>query len=151
MSWIASAVWRWLALAGLYLVFAGTLSASEIAAALLTAGLATVGALILRERAERTFRFDPAWLWALAPVPAALLRDAGRVALAASAALVRPVHGRIARRRTAEPRRRAARAGHKAIEILATSIAPNEYVIKDDDATLTIHQLAAGRPQRGAV
>lgn len=145
---ILAAALRWLALAGLYLVLAGDVSVSELVAAALTGGVAAAGSLVLQRVAERPLRLRVAWPRVVVQAATALLRDPAIVSAVAARALIGRPRGRIIRRHVREPRGRAARAGHRAVEILSASLAPNEYVIDDERSWLLLHRLAgAARPR----
>ena len=139
---ILAAALRWFVLAGLYLVLAGDASVAEIVAAVLSGGMAAAGSLVLQRTAERPLRLRVAWSRVFLQAVTALLRDTVAVSAVAARALVGRPHGRVIRRRVREPRGRAARAGHRAVEILGASLAPNEYVIDDDRASLLLHRLS---------
>lgn len=145
MVWIVTAVARWTVLAGLYLVLAGQASRAEIVAAALAGAAGAALSLILRAVAERQFDLRLDWLRALAGIAWSLVRDTVRVQGALAAALFEPRAGAVMRRPRDQPRGGAARAGRRAVEILAQSVAPNEYVIEDEPQALCLHRLAAPR------
>ena len=140
---------------GFYLLLAGALSTNELISSAVVAVASAGLAAILRLREERQLRLPmPPLHFLLSPV-AALFTDAGRVGLALVRAILhRPAHdyGSIspqpfhaaAQPQDPQPQDR----GRRALVMLATSLAPNGYVLDQSpgEARLLMHRLAPARP-----
>lgn len=139
----------WVALFGLYLLFAGQTSMSELLAALCTASIAIAGHLNTRRVAHRELRIVAPWGRLAAGVAVALIHDTILIAWN----LIVVLAGRRPRgAMTIQPfdsggftRKAAARRG---ITILAASIAPNGYVIeiREPPQGMLMHRLVPQPP-----
>lgn len=114
-----------------YLLFAGQATTPELAAAALTASAITAYHLHVRHHAHRRFRFAAPWPRLAWRITSALARDIALVGWG----LARAVAGRSLRsgeaRQPFEPGGSTPTdAGHRAIAVLAASVAPNGYVIE---------------------
>jgi hypothetical protein len=126
----------WVGLAAAYLLFAGQVSRNEIIAGLGASILAAVYAAIAHRAADRKLRLRLNWPRVAASVLRSLLVDTAKV----GAALVRCEPGLLTSR--AQP---AEDAGRKAVTVLALSMAPNSYVVRDDGDALVLHALVQAR------
>lgn len=144
-----AAIGIWLAGAVCYMVLAGQFSADEIAAAVILGGLGAGWHFAVMHDGARRFRFErPALRLAAASLiglPGATFRVGARLA----AALLRPVEGRrveqvFHRGASDDPRDR----GRRAAVVLATSLAPDSYVIRMpvNAETITFHALTGSSP-----
>jgi multisubunit Na+/H+ antiporter MnhE subunit len=141
----------WGALFGFWLLLVDTFDPPELLAGA-TAALIGVVAGVIACR-ELGVRIDPRELARLAPLPLRALRDTVTV----TGALLEHLVGR---RQTGTFRRRpldqapadpATAAGSRVLQVLATSFAPNQYVVDVDAAanTVTVHVLVSrGRRTR---
>lgn len=134
---------RWAALTGLYLVFAGQADVSEIVAGLLAGGTAMTLSLFLRQVAWRRFALGMPWRRLLVGLPCWLVRDSYSLARALVRALAAGHAGGIVRLPFAASTGGAAEAGRKAIAVLLASAAPNGYVLGSGRDSLTLHRLAS--------
>ncbi|HJU15541.1 MAG TPA: hypothetical protein VJ770_03650 [Stellaceae bacterium] len=141
---------EWLALAGLYLLFAGQASLPEGMAAVAAAGLVILCRICLLRVARPIAVEARPCLAALPSMAWSLLRDPILVGLALIGALWRgdvPASGFAVAPladRTADP---AAR-GRRALAVFAGSVAPNRYVaaLSRPAARMISHRLAGGGP-----
>lgn len=139
---------EWLALVGLYLLFAGTVSLPEGMAAVAAAGFAILCRIGLLHVARPLAVETRPWLAALPGTAWSLVRDPVLVGSALLGALWRgeaPASGFIATPlldRGGDP---AAR-GRRALAVLAGSVAPNRYilVLSWPAARVISHRLAGG-------
>ena len=125
----------------LYLLFAGSVSGSELLAGLPAAALASVLAARLRAVGRRRFTLGPRLIArALADVPRAFATDIVRVA----SALARGGPGALERTAFREGGPEAPEPGRRAIETLARSLAPNGIVldIPPGEDLMVLHRLA---------
>lgn len=126
-----AAVWVWFAVAAAYMVLAGQFSLDELAAA---AALGVCGALWHRAvlgAGARRFSVDREALLAIGRAVAGLMSATVEVGTRLASGLVGPVQGRRVERpftggRQGNPRE----AGRRAIAVLATSLAPDAYVLR---------------------
>ena len=148
-----TAAWVWLGGTAAYLVLAGQVSVDEVVAGIILGGLGVAWHAIVCRCSRHSFTFERraglAVLLALVGLPGAILR----VGLRLSTALVRDVQGHtveqpfhrgrlddINRRPTDKPNPDVAR---RAIVVLATSLAPDSYVLRlpVDEETILIHAI----------
>jgi multisubunit Na+/H+ antiporter MnhE subunit len=140
----------WAALFGLWLLLVDTFDPPELLAGAAAAliGVAA-GAIACRNLGVR---IEPRELLRLAPLPLAAVRDTVTV----TAALVEHLSGR---RRTGTfrqlplgdaPADAATAAGSRVLQVLATSFAPNRYVVDVDAAahSVTVHVLVSSARRR---
>ncbi|HEX2940897.1 MAG TPA: hypothetical protein VHO91_07600 [Rhodopila sp.] len=131
----------WCALAGFYLTLTGQATTDEVIAAATTAAAGTAFSVLVRLGADHRFRLPPRiWLAPIGRALAALPRDVVSVGWH----LLRPHPG--AGQMATQPLPQAAgadKASNRAVQLLATSFAPNRYVITlvQGEHILT-HQLA---------
>ena len=133
--------------AALYLVFAGALSATELAASLPAAILATVLARRFRQVDRRRFSLALQEIGrAFAGVPRSLATDIVRVGVA----LARGTAGELVRIPFAEDGPAPPGPGRRALQTLARSVAPNGIVvaISPGEDRIVLHRLAAGGRRR---
>ena len=144
-----AALWVWPAGAASYLVLAGSLSADEIAVAVMLGALgAGWHAAILNVEARR-FAFGLAAVReigrALAGLPGATLRVGSRLATA----ILRGAAGRQAEVPfSIGDHTMPAEAGRRALVVLATSLAPDSYVLRipENEGSIQYHALTARMP-----
>lgn len=135
---------------GLYLLFAGTASATEIGAALATAALVTALATVLHRRQTRRLRLLPPATVLLRPLPG-LVRDSGRVGMVLARAVARRPAGQVGevvRQVFHQGGEDPADAGRRGMVVLAASLAPNGYVlhIPAGEDAMVMHRLAPVPP-----
>ncbi|HWI25579.1 MAG TPA: hypothetical protein VN668_01330 [Stellaceae bacterium] len=138
--------WRWLMLAGLYVVLAGSLETAELVAGVLTGFVAVTLSLGLRRAGGRRFRLGAPWLRLVLRTGGAVLSDTTRVGAALARALLAPCQGTVQRQAFAEREPGARGAGRSAFAILLASLAPNGYVIEEQPDHLLLHRLVSARP-----
>ena len=137
---------------GLYLLFAGQLSTTELIAGGCVAIGFTCLQTVLRLREERRLSLPiPPVRLLLKPI-AALMLDAGRVAQVLVRVILRHPRGSVGTI-SPQPFREGDGAhdrGREAMVILATSLAPNGYTLerRPGDGGLLMHRLAEARPNR---
>lgn len=147
-----AAVWVWLAVAAAYMVLAGQFSLDEVAAA---AALGVFGALWHRAvlgAGARRFSVDGEALVAIGRAIAGLVPATVEVGARLAFTLADPAQGRA--RGTAQGRRverpftggrqgDPREAGRRAIAVLATSLAPDAYVLRVplDEDTILYHAI----------
>ena len=144
-----TAIAIWLAGAAAYMLLAGQFSADEVAAAVVLGGLGAGWHVAVMHDGARRFRFERP---ALRVIAASLVGLAGatlRVGARLASALVHPVAGRrveqvFHRGVGDDPRDR----GRRAVVVLATSLAPDSYVLDlpVDEETITYHALTGAGP-----
>ncbi|HEX4765238.1 MAG TPA: hypothetical protein VH414_03080 [Lichenihabitans sp.] len=141
-------VWMTCSLA--YLVLAGQVSLDEGVAAIVTGAGGTLLWVLLRRVSDRRFWFDRwsalALARALTGLPAGIFR-LGRILLAS-------LHGDVSGRRLEQPFHGGERddpeeAGRRAIVVLATSLAPNSFVLRVERGRdlIAVHGLADQDPR----
>ena len=141
---------------GLYLIFAGQVSGTEIAAGVSAAGLVTAYAG-LRHRGElRPMRLRGPWLRLVLSPMAAVAGDAARVGVHLLRAVFVPgshVAGTISRQPFRSGDAGPDDAGRRALVTLASSLAPNGFVLDvapsvlfRDEQALLMHRLTPARP-----
>jgi hypothetical protein len=138
-----------LLLVALYLLFAGQATAPELAAAALTAAAATTYHLHVRHHACRQFRFTAPWPRLAGRIAWALARDTALVGWGLVRAIAgRPLRGGEARQPFESSGLTPSAAGHRAIVVLAASVAPNGYVIDvlEPPNGLLMHRLVPRPP-----
>ena len=139
-----TAAWVWLGGTAAYLVLAGQVSVDEVVAGIILGGLGVAWHAIVCRCSRHSFPFERraglAVLQALVGLPGAILR----VGLRLSTALVRDVQGHTVEqpfhRGRLDDQRDVAR---RAIVVLATSLAPDSYVLRlpVDEETILIHAI----------
>jgi multisubunit Na+/H+ antiporter MnhE subunit len=122
----------WVGLAATYLLFAGQISQTELIAGLGASLAAAAYALTARHVAEQPLNLRLPWHRVVARVAKSVVVDTIRVGLA----LIRATPGSLSRRASAP-----ADAGHRAVAILALSLAPNGVVVDTQDGDVLLHQL----------
>ena len=144
-----TAVWVWLGGTAAYLVLAGQLSADEIAAGIVVGGLGVAWHAAVRRCSRHGLTFERRAglevLQAIGGLPGAILRVGSRLATA----LVRDVEGHTVeqpfhRGRLDDPRD----AARRATVVLATSLAPDSYVLRlpIDEEIIVIHGISRKAP-----
>jgi multisubunit Na+/H+ antiporter MnhE subunit len=134
----------WGCLFGLYLLLTGQPSTDEVMAGLATAAVATAMSLIVRGSSGHRFRrYRHAWL----PAINALKTVPGEVVIVAARLVSAHAIGGGTETEPLEVRNATGRA----IQILATSFAPNRYVISQvKGEQLLLHRLVMPARQPGA-
>ncbi len=137
--------WLWpavfLLLCGAYLLFVGTVSTAEALAAI-PAVLGELGiAVVHRKHATRALDVRAPWRRLAVALPVALARDTVGVGAALLRALLTEVNSKISVQPFEPGGDDALSAGRRAAVILATSLAPNAYVVRVTDEALLMHQL----------
>jgi len=139
-----------LTLFALYLLFAGQASAAELGAAVL-AGTAAAGYhLHVRCRARRKFHLVAPWLRLAWRIPLALARDTTLVGWGLLRAIAdRDLHGGQARQPFHPGGFTPQAAAHRALAVLAASVAPNSYVVEvlEPPGGLLMHRLVPRPPE----
>jgi len=142
-------VLRWIVLGGVYLVFAGTLSAAEgVAAALVSLG-ACVFACALRRASERRLAFRLTDFRPACMVMAELARDTVRVASALVGAIVgKAEQAGFVVEQDAPGNTNPAEEGEQSVAILAVSFTPASFVLRcaPGAGKMILHRLG-GRSQ----
>jgi hypothetical protein len=144
-----TAIFIWLAGAIAYMVLAGQFSGDEMVAAVVLGGFGAGWHFAVMHDGARRFRFERPALRviaaSLAGLPGATLRVGARLA----SALLHPVEGR----RIEQPFHRGAAddprdRGRRAVVVLATSLAPDSYVLRSPvgEDTITFHALTGSSP-----
>jgi hypothetical protein len=95
----------------------------------------------MSRNAARPLRVRAPWPRILTRVSGALVMDTGRVGLALLRSLARPVTGVASVQRFAPGGSGAQDSGRRAVVILATSLAPNGFVMRVKPDALLVHQL----------
>ncbi len=141
---------------GLYLVFAGEVSGTEAAAGVPAAGLVTVYAGLRHRGASRPMRLRGPWLRLVLSPMASVASDAVRVGVHLLRAVFVPgshATGTVSRQPFRSGGEEPADAGRRALVTLASSLAPNGFVLDvapsvllPDEHALLMHRLAPGRP-----
>lgn len=135
----------WLSMLGTYLLLSGEVSRTELVAGACTATAATGFALLLRRAGSRAMALRVPWPRVVGRTLLALAADSARV----GGALARAVWRRPERetsRISRQPFRAGSGpvdAGRRGVVILATSLAPNGFVLDEDGtaAGLLMHRL----------
>ena len=150
------AVIVFLASTGLYLVFAGQVSGTEVAAGVPAAGLVAAYAGLRHRGGSRPMRLRGPWLRLVLSLTAAVAGDAARVGARLLRAVFVPgsqVAGTISRQPFRSGGPGPADAGRQALVTLASSFAPNGFVLDvapsvllPDEQALLMHRLAPTRP-----
>lgn len=141
---------------GLYLLFAGQVSGTEVAAGVPAAGLIAAYAGLRHRGESRPMRLRGPWLrLVLAPL-ASVAGDAVRVGVQLLRAVFLPgshVVGTVSRQPFRSGSAGPADAGRRALVTLASSLAPNGFVLDvapsgllPDEHALLMHRLAPARP-----
>jgi multisubunit Na+/H+ antiporter MnhE subunit len=145
----------WALLTGLYLVFAGQVSVSEVVAGVLAGLAAALLSVAVRSKAKRRFRFHGVpWLLLLGRPALVLVTDTARAGGALARAVLHgpEVHGapegatvRQAFARGGDDAQDAARRG---LVTLGVSLTPNSYVLRilDERDEMRLHRLAEREP-----
>ncbi len=141
---------------GLYLVFAGQVSGTEVAAGVPAAGLVAAYAGLRHRGESRPMRLRGPWLRLVLSPLAAVAGDAARVGVHLLRAVFVPgsrVAGTISRQPFRSGSAEPADAGRRALVTLASSLAPNGFVLDvapsvllPDEHALLMHRLAPARP-----
>jgi hypothetical protein len=131
---MVSTLLTWLVLFALYLLFAGQASGAELVAAALIAGLGTLLAAYVRRR--RALHPRAPWARLSARVAASLLHDTATVA----GALIHAVFGATVRG-AAQRQSVTGNEGQQGVATIATSIAPNGFVVSALEDALLVHRL----------
>ena len=131
-------------LAGLYLLLAESLDASEILVAIGSALIALVAVEAVSRHSSAKFSFELGWLRSAIDLPIRIARDSMLVLASVPAALARPrpfgeLHERGMRRKGEHPGSPAWRA----LTVIDISVAPNSYVVRIGERhyRMLIHQL----------
>lgn len=144
-----------LAFIGLYLVFAGQVSGTEAAAGVPAAGLVAAYAGLRHRGESRPMRLRGPWLRLVLSPTASVVGDSARVGIHLLRALVpgSQVAGTISRQPFRSGGPGPADAGRRALVTLASSLAPNGFVLDvapsvllRDEHALLMHRLAPARP-----
>jgi hypothetical protein len=140
--------------AGLYLLFAGQLSSTELLTAGLVAAAFTLLTAILRLRHDRRLSLPWPPVRALLRPFASLFADSGRVGLVLLRAILHRPSGAVGAA-SPQPYRAGGQApadsGRRALVILGSSLAPNGFVLEDlpdNGDRLVMHRLAQVGPSR---
>lgn len=138
---------NWVVLAGLYLLFAGQLSGSEVIAGVPASLAAAVFALLVHRVQPRRFQVRAPWLRVVVRPIAALFPDAARVGTMLLRAMWRRPDGPlgvISQQPFRHGGNQPGDAGRRALTTLGLSLAPNGYVllVPDDRDMLPVHRLA---------
>ena len=141
---------------GLYLVFAGQVSGTETAAGVPTAGLVAAYAGLRHRGGSRPMRLRGPWLRLILSPTAAVAGDAVRVGVCLLRAVFvsgSHVAGTVSRQPFRSGSAGPADAGRRALVTLASSLAPNGFVLdvapselRPDEHALLMHRLAPARP-----
>ena len=144
-----TAVWVWLGGTAAYLVLAGQISAEEVVAGVVLGGLGVAWHAAVCRCSRHSFTFERyagvAVVQAIGGVPGAILRVGARL----GSALLRDVEGHTVeqpfhRGRLDDPRD----VSRRATVVLATSLAPDSYVLRlpVDEDTIVIHGITSRSP-----
>ena len=142
----------WIVFLGVYLLFAGPVSASELIAGVPSAALITGFALLYRRTEERQMDLRAPWLRVILRSLGAVPGDAVRVGGALIGLLWHRRENHIGIS-THQPFRHGDRtptdAARRAIVVLGTSLAPNGYVLMmpRDSETMVLHRLVLTPPR----
>lgn len=120
----------WLPLFASYLLFAGSVSAAELAAGAICAALAAGALVILQMKGSGRFPFELCWLARLGKVPWTVVKDFAvwSRAFARRMILRETVPGRFRDWPFAAPDPHAAAKTRRALVVSAISLSPNTYV-----------------------
>ncbi len=137
-------------LSGLYLLFAGTVSATEIGAGLVATALVTALATVQHRGRTHRLRLVPPARVLLRPLWG-VVADSGRVGtVLARAVLRRPAGqvGQVVRQAFRQGGETPADAGRRGMVVLAASLAPNGYAlhIPAGEDAMVMHRLAPVPP-----
>lgn len=145
---------------GLYFLFAGQASGTETAAGLPAATLVAAFVWLQRRGQTRTFRLRAPWHRVLLKPLASLVTDSPKIGGMLLRAMTSPagaVAGTIDRQPFRPGGDRAADAGRRAVVTLASSLAPNGYVLDIPPSVvlggaevLLMHRLAPSPPEPDA-
>lgn len=140
----------WCALAGLYLLFAGTVSATEIGAGLVLVTLTTLFMAVVHADRRRRLSLVPVARVAWRPL-LGLVTDSARVAGVLLRVLWRrpaDAAGEVARQPFRQGGRDPRDAGRRGMVTLSASLAPNGYVLHmpEGEDVLVMHRLAKVPP-----
>ena len=139
MRVLLAAVFWWVALAGIWLLYVGQHTKENAVAGAVAAAVAVGFGLLLARLGLYRFGFHARGLARVAPLPWHVLRDFGLVTLA----LLRGRPGG----RFVELELHARSAGDRALAGLLASVAPNAYVVDLDpeERRALVHELESGR------
>ncbi len=135
---------------GFYLLFAGTVSATEVGAGLAATAMVTAFATVVHRGRTRRLRLVPQARLLLRPLWG-VVADSGRVGIVlARAVLRRPAGqaGQVVRQAFRQGGETPADAGRRGMVVLAASLAPNGYVlhIPAGEDAMVMHRLAPVPP-----
>jgi multisubunit Na+/H+ antiporter MnhE subunit len=136
----------WICLFVLWLLYADSLAASEVAAGLVASALAATGAEAMRRQGLVPFRPRPRWFLRAVRLPSRVAIEFGRSTRALWMAL--GARGRTRSRFRAVPFPAGGTGGRaaarRALAVLGGSFAPNAYVIDFDEENglMLVHELA---------
>ena len=144
-----TAVWVWLGGTATYLVLAGQVSAEEVVAGVVLGGLGVAWHAAVRRCSRHGFACERhaslAMLQAIGSLPGATLRAGLRLAWA----LVRDVEGHVVEQPFHRGRLDDTRdVARRATVVLATSLAPDSYVLRlpVDEETILVHAMTRLSP-----
>ena len=144
-----TAVWVWLGGTAAYLVLAGQVSIDEVVAGILLGGMGVAWHAVVCRCSRHSFAFERhaglALLQAIGGLPDAILRVGARLATA----MVRDVQGHTVEQPFHRGRLEDTRdVGRRATVVLATSLAPDSYVLRlpVDEETILIHAITHSSP-----
>jgi len=147
------ALTNWAILAGLYFLFAGQVSSTELIAGTPVTIAAAGFAVLLHRTGSRCLRLRAPWLHVVGQTLGALYPDAVRVGRVLLQAVLHRPDGPLGMV-TLQPFRvgghGAVDAGCRAVVTLGSSLAPNGYVLRvlDGEDALAMHRLAPAAPDR---
>ena len=144
-----TAVWVWLGGTATYLVLAGQISVDEVVAGIVLGGLGAAWHAVVCRCSRHSFTFERhasvAMLQSIGGLPGAILR----VGLRLGTAIVRDVQGHTLEQPFHRGRLDDTRdAARRATVVLATSLAPDSYVLRlpVDEETILIHAITQSFP-----
>ena len=137
-------VW-WAVATGLWCVFIGTITTSEVLAGVAAGAIAAGGAGHLRVIGWPTFRIRPRWVRWLPGLVAMTMRDTARLARLLIRAVPRRgrVQGRFETDRFGPTGSGADALGYRAVATLALTSTPGSYIVDTDErrGRATVHVL----------
>ncbi len=146
--WLRGAA-TWAVFLALYLLLAGAISTNELLAGVPAAAAASCFATALHRVEERRTSLRGPWPRLLLRPLTALLPDAVKAARVLLRAIARRPNGPVGLS-TRQPFREGIDprdAGRRGLVTLATSLAPNGYVLAVEADALILHRLAPARPR----
>jgi hypothetical protein len=140
-----STSWFWpitvIVLGVIYVVLTGAVSVSETCGGVLALAAAVVVARAQHIHARRPIRVRAPWVRLGLALPAALLRESAAVGGVLLRSIIAPRTGRIIVQPFERGDESAVATGRRAAVILATSLAPNAFVVRTTQEALLMHQL----------